>query len=209
MTSTTVGVAATAGRGQRASSATSGEEEGQAAHRPHRYRPRGEGYPGHLSWPEPSTQGATRRTGHSIRWPCCSSCPSSPSRRCSSPSLIAPPFAGAGVGVKRIDARLTSLGAGFTRIPRFPERSTIYASRRQDGARHALPRQPRARGPERHEPDREQGRPRGRGRRASTNTAPSTGPRSSARWSRTSGDRPGGAGRIDDHAAAREERHHG
>jgi penicillin-binding protein 1A len=42
--------------------------------------------------------------------------------------LIVPPFAGLGLGAKRIDARLTSLGADFTRIPRFPERSTIYAS---------------------------------------------------------------------------------
>jgi membrane peptidoglycan carboxypeptidase len=29
--------------------------------------------------------------------------------------------------VKRLDAKITALGAGFTRIPRFPERSTIYA----------------------------------------------------------------------------------
>ena len=42
--------------------------------------------------------------------------------------VIVPPFAGLGLGAKRIDARLTSLGANFTRIPRFPERSTIYAS---------------------------------------------------------------------------------
>ena len=42
--------------------------------------------------------------------------------------VIVPPFAGLGLGAKRIDARLTSLGADFTRIPRFPERSTIYAS---------------------------------------------------------------------------------
>ncbi len=42
--------------------------------------------------------------------------------------IIVPPFAGLGLGAKRIDARLTSLGADFTRIPRFPERSTIYAS---------------------------------------------------------------------------------
>jgi membrane peptidoglycan carboxypeptidase len=42
--------------------------------------------------------------------------------------VIAPPFVGAAVGVKRLDAKITALGAGFTRIPRFPERSTIYAS---------------------------------------------------------------------------------
>jgi membrane peptidoglycan carboxypeptidase len=41
--------------------------------------------------------------------------------------VIAPPFVGAAVGVKRLDAKITALGAGFTRIPRFPERSTIYA----------------------------------------------------------------------------------
>jgi penicillin-binding protein 1A len=42
--------------------------------------------------------------------------------------LILPPIAGLALGAKRIDARLTALGADFTRIPRFPERSTIYAS---------------------------------------------------------------------------------
>ncbi len=42
--------------------------------------------------------------------------------------LIVPPIAGIAFGAKRIDARLTALGADFTRIPRFPERSTIYAS---------------------------------------------------------------------------------
>ena len=41
--------------------------------------------------------------------------------------VIAPPFVGAAVGVKRLDTKITALGAGFTRIPRFPERSTIYA----------------------------------------------------------------------------------
>jgi membrane peptidoglycan carboxypeptidase len=41
--------------------------------------------------------------------------------------VIAPPFVGAAVGVKRLDAKITALGAGFTRIPKFPERSTIYA----------------------------------------------------------------------------------
>ncbi len=42
--------------------------------------------------------------------------------------LIVPPIAGLAFGAKRIDARLTALGADFTRIPRFPERSTIFAS---------------------------------------------------------------------------------
>ncbi|MEX1263880.1 MAG: transglycosylase domain-containing protein [Actinomycetota bacterium] len=42
--------------------------------------------------------------------------------------VIAPPFAGAALGVMRVDARLSTLGADFTRIPRFPERSTIYAN---------------------------------------------------------------------------------
>jgi membrane peptidoglycan carboxypeptidase len=42
--------------------------------------------------------------------------------------VIAPPFVGAAFGVKRIDAKITALGANFTRIPRPPERSTIYAS---------------------------------------------------------------------------------
>ena len=42
--------------------------------------------------------------------------------------LIAPPFVGLAMGVTRIDAKLTALGADFTHIPKFPERSTIYAS---------------------------------------------------------------------------------
>jgi membrane peptidoglycan carboxypeptidase len=42
--------------------------------------------------------------------------------------VIAPPFVGAALGVKRIDAKVTAEGAGFTGIPRPPERSTIYAS---------------------------------------------------------------------------------
>ncbi len=42
--------------------------------------------------------------------------------------LIAPPIAGLAWGAKTIDARLTVLGADFTHIPRFPERSTIYAA---------------------------------------------------------------------------------
>ena len=42
--------------------------------------------------------------------------------------LIVPPLAGLALGAKRIDARLTALGADFTRVPRFPERSTIYAA---------------------------------------------------------------------------------
>src|SRR4029077_5246691 len=42
--------------------------------------------------------------------------------------VIAAPFVGAAVGVKRIDDKVTALGADFTKIPRFPERSTIYAN---------------------------------------------------------------------------------
>ncbi|HEY6568316.1 MAG TPA: transglycosylase domain-containing protein [Actinomycetota bacterium] len=42
--------------------------------------------------------------------------------------VLAPPFVGAAVGVMRVDAKLEALGANFTRIPRFPERSTIYAN---------------------------------------------------------------------------------
>jgi len=42
--------------------------------------------------------------------------------------LIAPPIAGLAWSAKTIDARLTLLGADFTHIPRFPERSTIYAA---------------------------------------------------------------------------------
>ncbi len=42
--------------------------------------------------------------------------------------VIAPPFVGAAFGIMRIDAKLAALGADFTRIPRFPERSTIYAN---------------------------------------------------------------------------------
>ena len=42
--------------------------------------------------------------------------------------VIAPPFLGVALGVMRVDAKLSTLGADFTRIPRFPERSTIYAN---------------------------------------------------------------------------------
>jgi membrane peptidoglycan carboxypeptidase len=42
--------------------------------------------------------------------------------------LIAPPLLGVALGVVRVDAKLSTLGADFTRIPRFPERSTIYAN---------------------------------------------------------------------------------
>ena len=42
--------------------------------------------------------------------------------------VLAPPFVGAALGVMRVDAKLSTLGADFTRIPRFPERSTIYAN---------------------------------------------------------------------------------
>ncbi len=41
--------------------------------------------------------------------------------------VLAPPFVGAAFGIMRVDAKLSTLGADFTRIPRFPERSTIYA----------------------------------------------------------------------------------
>jgi len=42
--------------------------------------------------------------------------------------LISPPFLAAGAGVQKIQGRLTAEGANFTRIPRLPQRSTIYAS---------------------------------------------------------------------------------
>jgi penicillin-binding protein 1A len=45
--------------------------------------------------------------------------------------VLAPPFIGAGLGVKELDRRLDAAGADFTKIPRFPQRSTIYAN---DGA---------------------------------------------------------------------------
>ena len=34
--------------------------------------------------------------------------------------VIAPPFLGAALGVIRVDSKLSTLGADFTRIPRFP-----------------------------------------------------------------------------------------
>jgi membrane peptidoglycan carboxypeptidase len=43
-------------------------------------------------------------------------------------AVLAPPFAAAGFGVNEIRSRLDKLGSDFTRIPRFPERSTIYAA---------------------------------------------------------------------------------
>ena len=42
--------------------------------------------------------------------------------------VLAPPFAGIGYGVRKLDARLTAAGADFTKIPVFPTRSTFYAS---------------------------------------------------------------------------------
>jgi membrane peptidoglycan carboxypeptidase len=42
--------------------------------------------------------------------------------------VLAPPFLGVALGVMRVDAKLDAAGADFTRIPRFPERSTIYAN---------------------------------------------------------------------------------
>jgi penicillin-binding protein 1A len=43
-------------------------------------------------------------------------------------AVLAPPFAAAGFGVNEVRSRLDALGSEFTRIPRFPERSTIYAA---------------------------------------------------------------------------------
>ena len=43
-------------------------------------------------------------------------------------AVLAPPFAAVGAGVNEIRSRLDALGADFTKIPRFPERSTIYAA---------------------------------------------------------------------------------
>jgi membrane peptidoglycan carboxypeptidase len=43
-------------------------------------------------------------------------------------AVLVPPFAAAGFGVNEIRSRLDALGSEFTRIPRFPERSTIYAA---------------------------------------------------------------------------------
>jgi membrane peptidoglycan carboxypeptidase len=43
-------------------------------------------------------------------------------------AVLAPPFAAAGFGVNEVRSRLDALGSDFTRIPRFPERSTIYAA---------------------------------------------------------------------------------
>lgn len=42
--------------------------------------------------------------------------------------VIAPPFLAAGLGVRELDRRLEEAGADFTRIPRFPTRSTILAN---------------------------------------------------------------------------------
>jgi membrane peptidoglycan carboxypeptidase len=43
-------------------------------------------------------------------------------------AVLIPPFAAAGFGVHEVQSRLDALGSDFTRIPRFPERSTIYAA---------------------------------------------------------------------------------
>jgi membrane peptidoglycan carboxypeptidase len=41
--------------------------------------------------------------------------------------LLLPLFGAVGVGAKALEKRLTAAGANFTRIPHFPQRSTIYA----------------------------------------------------------------------------------
>lgn len=48
--------------------------------------------------------------------------------------LLLPPVGAVGFGVKSVDKALTDAGADFTKIPHFPERSTIYAA---DGSRLA------------------------------------------------------------------------
>ena len=42
--------------------------------------------------------------------------------------VIAPPFIGASLGIRELDRRLEAAGADFEKIPRFPQRSTIYAA---------------------------------------------------------------------------------
>ena len=42
--------------------------------------------------------------------------------------VLAPPFIGMSLGVRELDRRLTAAGADFDRIPKFPQRSTIYAA---------------------------------------------------------------------------------
>jgi membrane peptidoglycan carboxypeptidase len=42
--------------------------------------------------------------------------------------VLAPPFLGAGLGVNELGRRLDAAGAAFTKIPHFPQRSTIYAN---------------------------------------------------------------------------------
>jgi membrane peptidoglycan carboxypeptidase len=42
--------------------------------------------------------------------------------------VLAPPFLGAGLGVNALGRRLDAAGADFTKIPHFPQRSTIYAN---------------------------------------------------------------------------------
>ncbi|HLB39363.1 MAG TPA: biosynthetic peptidoglycan transglycosylase, partial [Actinomycetota bacterium] len=42
--------------------------------------------------------------------------------------VISPPFLAAGLGVRELQSRLDAAGEDFTRIPRLPQRSTIYAN---------------------------------------------------------------------------------
>jgi membrane peptidoglycan carboxypeptidase len=42
--------------------------------------------------------------------------------------VISPPFLAAGLGVQELQSRLDAAGQDFTRIPRLPQRSTIYAN---------------------------------------------------------------------------------
>ena len=42
--------------------------------------------------------------------------------------VLSPPFIGMSLGVRELDRRLEAAGADFDKIPKFPQRSTIYAA---------------------------------------------------------------------------------
>ncbi len=118
--------------------------------------------------------------------------------------ILAPPFAGIAFGAHRVQAKLDRLGADFTRIPRFPERSTIYAS---DGTtvlatvyldNREIVRLKKIAPIAREGGARDRGLRLLRARRAELELA-GAGPRRELPGGR------GRAGRVDDHAAAREE----
>ena len=183
-----------------------GEEEGQAAHRPHATDREAKGILGISHGPNRPTRAP--RGGPAIQ----SAGRAAPRARHRHrgvahrhPHRSAVRRARAGRQADRCAADVAR--RGLHPDPPVPRALDDLRLRRQDRARHALPRQPRDRESRRHQPDREQVGPGGRGRAVLPTRAAGL-DLARPRAGHERGDGRGGAGRIDDHAAAREERHH-